>query len=110
MLSSVRSASGCTAAFGVLPAENARKRPAPSLRRIDSARIERAELPVHRNSTLNIWSGTASLLSFWRAAGLKAIDDRLANFRPSAAAIPQQEDRNVAEFRKVGAIDDRAAV
>ena len=55
-------------------------------------------------------SDTASHLSFWRAAGLKAIDDRLANFRPAAAAIPQQEDRNVAEFGEVGAVDDRAAV
>ena len=38
--------------FGSLPAEKAWKRPAPSFCRIDSARIERAELPVQRNSTL----------------------------------------------------------
>src|SRR5206468_12663434 len=56
------------------------------------------------------WSGTDFPLSFRRAAGLKAIDDRLANFRPSAAAIPQQENRDVAEFGEVGAVDDRTAV
>src|SRR4051794_40512946 len=110
MLSSVRKASGGTAPFGALPAENDRKRPAPSLRRIDSARIERAQLPGHRNKTLYIWSGTASLLSLWRAAGLKALDDRFANLRPAAAAIPKQENRDVPELRKVGAIDDRTAV
>jgi hypothetical protein len=41
---------------------------------------------------------------------LQGFDDRLANFRPPAAAIPQQEDRNVAEFGEVGAVDDRTAV
>jgi len=43
---------GLTAPFGWLPAEKARKRPAPSLARMLSARIERAELPVQRNRTL----------------------------------------------------------
>ncbi len=51
-LSSVFSATGLTAPFGWLPAENARKWPAPSLFRMLSARMERAELPVQRNSTL----------------------------------------------------------
>jgi hypothetical protein len=41
---------------------------------------------------------------------LKALDDRFANLRPAAAAIPKQENRNVPELRKVGAIDDRTAV
>ena len=35
-----------------LPAEKERNRPCPSLRKIDSARIERAVLPVQRNRTL----------------------------------------------------------
>ena len=41
-----------TSPFGGEPAEKARKRPAPSLFINASARIERAELPVHRKSTL----------------------------------------------------------
>ena len=45
---------GLTWPFGWLPAEKAWKRPAPSLLRIASAMIERAELPVQRNSVLNI--------------------------------------------------------
>ena len=36
-----------------LPALKARNFPAPTLFKIASAMIERAELPVHRNSTLN---------------------------------------------------------
>jgi hypothetical protein len=38
--------------FGWLPAEKALKRPAPSLRKMLSAKIERALLPVQRNRTL----------------------------------------------------------
>src|SRR6202022_5167089 len=44
-------ANGLAAPFW-LPAENARKCGRPSFRRIDSARIERALFPVHRNRTL----------------------------------------------------------
>ena len=40
---------------------------------------------------------------------MEALDDRRANFRPPAAAIPQQEVRDVAEFAEVGAVDDRTA-
>src|SRR3954452_13057825 len=43
---------GFTWPLGWLPALHARKRPAPTLFKIASAIIERAELPVHRNSTL----------------------------------------------------------
>jgi hypothetical protein len=50
-LSSV-SVCGLTSPFGWLPALQARNRPAPTLFRIASAMIERAELPVQRNSTL----------------------------------------------------------
>src|SRR5688500_17043827 len=45
-------AMGWTSPLGKLPAENARKRPSPSRLSSASARIERAELPVHRNRTL----------------------------------------------------------
>src|ERR1700681_3644182 len=45
-------ANGFTVPFGWLPAEKLRKYWRPSLRRIDSARIERALLPVHRKRTL----------------------------------------------------------
>ena len=41
---------------------------------------------------------------------MQAFNDGLAHFRPSAAAIPQQKNRDVAEFGEVGAIDDRTAV
>jgi len=40
---------------------------------------------------------------------LQAFDDRRANLRPSVAAIPEQEHRNVAKLGKVGAVDDRSA-
>src|SRR5262245_48296092 len=52
-LSSSRIASGCTLPFGWLPALYARNFVAPILLRIASAMIERAELPVQRNKTLN---------------------------------------------------------
>jgi hypothetical protein len=42
--------------LGWLPAENARNLPFPSRFRIASAMIERAELPVQRNSTLKVRS------------------------------------------------------
>src|SRR5690606_3551104 len=51
-LPSTFKANGLTSPSGWLPAEKARKRPAPSLVRMLSARIERAELPVQRNRTL----------------------------------------------------------
>jgi hypothetical protein len=50
---SVLSASGCTAPFGWLPADQARKpRDAPSEFINPSAITERAELPVQMNRTL----------------------------------------------------------
>ena len=45
-------ANGFTCPLGRLPAEKALNRPAPSFRRMLSAKIERAVLPVHRNNTL----------------------------------------------------------
>src|SRR5580704_19639077 len=45
--------SGCTLPFGWLPALWAWNLPAPSLFKMASAMIERAELPVQRNSTSN---------------------------------------------------------
>src|SRR5690606_8885792 len=49
---STSSAIGCGSPFGWLPTENARKRPSPMWLSSDSARIERAELPVQRNRTV----------------------------------------------------------
>jgi len=45
-------ASGCTTPNGWDPAENAGNRSAPNRLNIAFARIERAEFPVHRRSTL----------------------------------------------------------
>ena len=45
-------AKGLTVPDGCEPAEYALKRPPPAWRRIDSAMMLRAELPVQRNSTL----------------------------------------------------------
>src|SRR3954470_17952894 len=56
------------------------------------------------------WSGTAPLPSSRLAAGPQGFDDGFAALRPSAAAIPQQENRDVAKFAEIGAVDDRAAV
>ena len=41
---------------------------------------------------------------------MQAFDDGIADLRPSAAAIAQQENRDIAEFGEVGAVDDRTAV
>src|SRR6202011_6322732 len=49
----VLSANGLTIPLGWLPAEKALKRPAPSFRRMLSAMIERALLPVQRKRTLD---------------------------------------------------------
>src|SRR5262249_45507961 len=46
------SANGCTSPLGRLPAEKALNLPSPSLLRIASAMIDRAEFPVHKKSTL----------------------------------------------------------
>src|SRR5262245_30810 len=51
------SANGCTSPLGRLPAEKALNLPSPSLLRIASAMIDRAEFPVHKNSTLKGRSG-----------------------------------------------------
>lgn len=41
---------------------------------------------------------------------MQAVDDGIADLGPSAAAITQQENRDIPELRKVGAVDDRAAM
>src|SRR5262249_3699904 len=48
-------ANGFTFPVGCDPAENALKRDAAMAFSMTSAMIERAELPVQRNSTLNVW-------------------------------------------------------
>src|SRR3546814_10012084 len=56
---------GWTSPLGWLPALNDLKRPSPSRLRIASAMMERAELPVQRNSTFNRRS--VMLMSFQAA-------------------------------------------
>jgi hypothetical protein len=52
MRSSSANARGCTAPFGWLPALKALNLPLARWFRIDSARMLRAEFPVHKNKTL----------------------------------------------------------
>src|SRR3546814_4152932 len=73
--------------LGWLPALNERKRPSPSRWRIASARMLRAELPVHRNSTLN----SMSVIAFSSTAAGKFGDQRLAQRRAAVAAVLHQE-------------------
>src|SRR5579863_8240529 len=94
--------------LGWLPAENARKRPTPSLRRIDSARIERALFPVHRNRTLKTRSTMLGLLG--RPAGREVGDQRRANLGSAAAAVLEKEQGDFAEPFEIGAVEDRAAL
>src|SRR6185369_16277134 len=101
------SAKGFTVPFGWLPAENDRKRPRPSLRRIDSERIERAVLPVQRNRTLKGRSGIGFPLPLRWTTGRDAFDQRRANFRTAVAAIVDQERHHGLKAGEIGAIHDR---
>src|SRR3546814_21114399 len=69
--------------LGWLPALNERKRPSPSRWRIASARMLRAELPVHSNSTLN----SLSVIAFSSTAAGKFGDQRLAQRRAAVPAL-----------------------
>jgi hypothetical protein len=55
-------------------------------------------------------SGTGSLLSLWRAAGLQAFHDGGTDFRSATAAIVQQEQCDLLKRAEIGAIHDRSAV
>src|SRR5437660_2769465 len=104
-------ANGFTVPFGWLPAENDWKRPRPSLRRIDSARIERAVFPVQRNRTLNVRSGMGfplPLLFRW-TTGRDALDQRRADFRTAVAAVVHQKRHHALKAGEIGAVDDRTA-
>ena len=57
LLPSKPSGLGCWLARGLLPAENARKRAPPKWFNIASAKMLRAELWVHKNSTFKGWCG-----------------------------------------------------
>src|SRR5690606_35492135 len=103
------SAIGFTWSLGWLPAEKALNRPSPSRRRMLSAMIERAEFPVHRNSTLKTRSGIFGHL-VGIAAVIRSYRRESADFRPAAAAIAREVKHEVAEAAEVGAVDDRAAV
>ena len=93
-------ASGFTSPFGWLPAEYARKQPAPSLLKMLSARIERAELPVQRNRTLKMRSGAArsgmgGVLGGF-TTGDEPVHDRAAHGRVALAAVAHEK------FEKAG--------
>src|SRR5919198_1193814 len=91
MSASTLMANGFTVPFGWLPAENALKRPRPSLRRIDSARIERAVFPVQRNRTLNARSGIGFPLPLRWTTRRNAFDQRRTDFRTAIAAIVDEK-------------------
>src|ERR1700738_4090255 len=94
--------------LGWLPAEKALKRPAPTFRKMASARIERALLPVQRNRTLNLCTSMNFLL--WRAAWIEIGGERRAELGPAAAAVLEQEQSDLAEAVEVRAVDDGAAL
>src|SRR5437660_7986153 len=102
-------ANGFTVPFGWLPAENEWKRPRPSLRRIDSARIERAVFPVQRNRTLNVRSDMGFPLPLWWTTGRDAFDQRRADFRAAVAAIVDEKRHHGLKAREIGAVDDGTA-
>src|SRR3546814_19722921 len=97
--------SGCTSPLGWLPALNERKRPSPSRWRIASARMLRAELPVHRNSTLN----SLSVIAFSSTAAGKFGDQRLAQRRAAVAAVLPQEHHKRPPAPQNGPIEDGTA-
>ena len=70
--------------------------------------IERALLPVQRNRTLNarISHGREPSVAARREIG----DERRANIGTTATAVLKQEQRDFAEPREIGAVDDRAAL
>jgi hypothetical protein len=100
------SANGLTAPFGWLPAEKALKRPAPNFRRMLSAMIERALLPVQRKRTLKMRSVMDSNLP--QAARGKIGDQRRTYVRTAAAAVLEEEQRDFAEPGEIGAPEARA--
>src|SRR5882757_2904555 len=56
-------------------------------------------------------SGTGLLLfRLRRTAWRKALDQGRADLRPTAAAILQQEERDLLKFGEVGAVDNRSTV
>src|SRR5690242_3509586 len=100
-------ANGFTVPFGRLPAENELKRPRPSLRRIDSARIERAVFPVQRKRTLNARSGMGSSPSLRWTTMRDAFDQGRADFRMAIAAIVDEKRHHCLKAGEIGAVDDR---
>src|SRR5687768_2309814 len=83
-----------------------------------SARMERAELPVHRKSTLKVLSvivvlvvgsaGVGRLLG--RTAWSQFLDQWCAEFGVAAAAVLDQVKGHLTEALEVGAVDDGAAL
>jgi hypothetical protein len=74
------------------------------LRRMLSAMIERALLPVQRNKTLNARSVMRA--SLCRAARREIGNYGRAYIGTTAAAVLEQVQRDLAEARQIGAVDD----
>src|SRR5580704_6218645 len=104
----VLSANGLTVPFGWLPAEYALKRSAPTLRRMLSAMIKRALLPVQRKRTLK--TGLVMDANLPRAARCEIGDERRANVRATTAAVFKQEQSNFTTPQEIRTVDDRAAL
>src|SRR5579859_7573583 len=79
--------------LGWLPAEKARNRPCPARLSTASAMIERAELPVQMNSTLNTLFGTtSSIVASLRHAMTGAVDHQLAVLLAILAALRRGQE------------------
>src|SRR5687767_5003661 len=98
---------GLTSPLGWLPALWARKRPAPSRFRMASPIIDRAELPVQRNSTLKADSGMDALSCLGLHAA-RVCNNGGADFRTPGAAIFHQKADQRAQGVIVCTVDDRA--
>ena len=97
--------SGIGSGAGSEPAEYALNRPPPSLSRMASAMIERAEFLVHRNSTLK-----AGVMPFSSATGGEQTGDVAAQLRPAAATGLGQEPKQSPQPRDPHGVDDLPAL
>jgi hypothetical protein len=100
--------------FGWLPAGKAGNFPGPSRCKMASAMIDRAELPVQRNSFVSAglsWprSPLASL-ALWCAARCRVCGRyEIAEFRMAVATIGNQERQKCSHAVDIGAIKDGAS-
>src|SRR5487761_1976964 len=108
-------ANGFTLPAGWLPALNPRKRPLPMPLRMASARMLRAELPVHRNRTLNtrslIWAAPGKSAGGRGAPPLRRGGGRIAQrqaLRPLAAVVGEKGEQRV-HRRVIGGVENETA-